>query len=320
MSEKRFKVLVTDVLHKNYDLEESILSPIGAELCLQKLKTEQDLIDLGKDADGIMGIYFKISRRAIEQMEKLKVISVWGVGTNHLDIPAATEKGVMVANVPDYCMDEVSNHAAALMLGCARKISQHDRLTQSGEWGYSTYQLNRFAGKTVGIMGLGTIGRAFAKKISGFNVNLIGFDKYVSEEKMKEINVKKVNFETLLKDSDYISIHAPLNDETRHLFDEEAFKKMRNTAYIVNTGRGGIIDEAALLNALNNEEIAGGALDVYEEEPLKKDRGLIGHPKLTLTPHVGFKSIEASIECREKAAIAVRDALMGKRPKYTINV
>ena len=324
MSEQRFKVVVTDLLHPDYNngynIERSILDPIGAELCLEEIKNEDDFINIAKDADAIIGIFFHITRRALEKLEKLKVICVWGVGTNHLDIPAATEKGVYVANVPDYCMDEVSSHAAALILGCARKISQHDRMLQKEEWGYHTFALRRFAGMTVGIAGMGTIGRSFAKKMSGFNVNLIGFDEYVTEETMKESNVKKVSFDELLSRSDYISIHLPLNDQTYHMFGEAEFKKMKNTACIVNTGRGGIIDEPALLNALNTEEIAGGALDVFENEPLTKKQGLIGHPKMTLTPHMGWKSSDALEECRTKTANAVKDALMGKKPKYTMNM
>lgn len=320
MSEPRFKVVVTDLLYPGFTIEKSILEPIGAELCLEEMKTEEDFIRIAKDADAILGIFFHITRTALEKLEKLKVIGVWGVGTNHLDIPAATEKGVYIANVPDYCMDEVSSHAAALILGCARRISQHDRLLQNEEWGYHTFELERFAGRTVGIVGMGNIGRSFARKMSGFDVNLIGFDEYITEETMAASNVKKVSLDELLSQSDYISIHLPLNDQSYHMFGEEEFKKMKKSAFIVNTGRGGIIDEAALLKALDNDEIAGGALDVFEIEPPTKEQGLIAHPKLTLTPHVGWKSSNALAELREKAANSVKDALLGKKPKYTMNM
>jgi len=319
MVNSKYKVVFTDVLFKEYDIESRILQPLGVELVVKKPQGEQDLINLAKDADGLMGIYFPINQRMLEQLPRLKVISVWGVGTNHIDIEAATQKNVIVANVPDYCTDEVSTHAVALILGCARQISQYDRFLQQGEWAYGKIPLKRFAGKTVGIAGLGAIGRAVAEKLAGFNVNLIGYDAFVAKEVMQSLNVKKVDFKELLAQSDFITIHTPLTDETHHLFDAEQFRQMKNTAFIINTSRGGVINEAALVAALEKGEIAGGALDVFETEPPDRNQGPIGHPRLTLTPHIGWQSAEAMVECRVKAAESVKAVLMGKKPAYGVN-
>lgn len=319
MSDHRFKIVITDLLFPGFDIEETILGPLDVEFYKEKLANEQDLIEAAKDADALMGIFFPVTRGAIVQMERMKIFSVWGVGTNHIDVKAASEKGIVVANVPDYCMDEVSSHAVSLILGCARQISQHDRLLQKGEWAYGSIPLTRFAGKTVGIVGLGAIGRSVAEKLAGFHVNVIGYDDYISQAVMESVHVKKVTFDELLAESDFISIHTPLTDETYHLFGETQFKQMKNSAYIVNTSRGGVIDENALREALDAGDIAGGGLDVFEKEPPAPEQGLIGHPKLTLTPHIGWKSGGAMNECREKAAEAVKAALTGEEPRSVVN-
>jgi D-3-phosphoglycerate dehydrogenase len=252
-------------------------------------------------------------------MKKMKVMSVWGVGTNHIDVQAASEKGIIISNVPDYCTDEVSSHAVALILGCARQISQYDRLFHKGVWAYGQIPLNRFAGKTVGIVGLGAIGRAVAEKLAGFNVNLIGFDAFVSKELMEAINVKPVDLQELLISSDFITVHTPLTDETRNMFSEKQFKAMKQSAFIINTSRGEVIDEKALKEALDTGRIAGAALDVIANETHSEDHPLVGHEKVTITPHVGWFSLEAKLECRVKAAQAIKAALCGNKPESIVN-
>jgi D-3-phosphoglycerate dehydrogenase len=319
MPKSEFKVVLAEKLFPNLEIEEEIFKGMSVSLYAEKLESEQDLVEAAQDADGLMSIYFPITRNAIQRMEKMKVMSVWGVGTNHIDVQAASEKGVIISNVPDYCTDEVSSHAVALILGCARQISQYDRLFHKGVWAYGQIPLNRFAGKTVGIVGLGAIGRAVAEKLAGFNVNLIGFDAYVSKEIMEAINVRPVDLQELLTSSDFITVHTPLTDETRNMFSEKQFKAMKESAFIINTSRGEVIDEKALKEALDAGRIAGAALDVIANESHSKDHPLIGHEKVTITPHVGWFSLEAKVECRVKAAQAIKAVLCGNKPESIVN-
>lgn len=319
MSNNKFKVVLAESLFPSLEIEEEIFRDMDVSLYAEKIEGEQELIEAARDADGIMSIYFPMTRNAIQHMEKMKVMSVWGVGTNHIDVEAASEKGIIISNVPDYCTDEVSSHAVALILGCARQISQYDRLIHKGVWAYGQIPLNRFAGKTVGIVGMGAIGRAVAEKLAGFNVNLIGFDAFVSKEAMETLDVKSVEMQELLTSSDFVTIHTPLTDETRNMFSEKQFNMMKESAFIINTSRGGVIDEDALAEALNSGKIAGAALDVLLDEPPEPDHPLIGHEKVTITPHVGWFSLDAKLECRVKAAQAIKAVLSGNNPESIVN-
>src|SRR5665648_569390 len=244
MSNKRPKVLITDCDHPSIEIEEKVLSDINAELVLAHCHTEDEIIKATQDTDGIINQYAPITRRVIESLKRCKVIARYGVGVDNIDVEAATEYGIIVANVPDYCVDEVSTHTMSLILACARGITLLDRKIREKKWDFTLAKpLFRTKGKTLGLFGLGRIARMVAQKASGFGFKVIAYDPYISKVNK---NIKLVGFSKLLSDSDFISIHVPLTDKTKHSFGNNELKIIKKTAYLINTARGAIIDEKAL--------------------------------------------------------------------------
>jgi len=317
MLNKKIKVVITDCNHPSIEIERKMLSEINAELILSNCNTEEDIIKVAKDADGIINQRVPITRRVITLLNKCKVIVRYGVGVDNIDVKAATECGIIVSNVPDYCVDEVSTHAIALILNCARGISLLDRKIREEEWGFTLAKpLFRTQGKTLGIYGLGRIGSAVAKKSMGFGLKIIAYDPYVSKVNNR---IKMVDFPQLLSESDFISINASLTDETWHAFKENELKAMKKTAYLINTARGSIVDERVLYKALREGWIAGAGLDVLEKEPPDWDNPLLKLDNVVFTPHSAFYSEESYIELKTKVAEAVISVLSGRLPKSIMN-
>jgi len=317
MLNKKIKVVITDCNHPSIEIERKMLSEINAELILSNCNTEEDIIKVAKDADGIINQRVPITRRVITLLNKCKVIVRYGVGVDNIDVKAATECGIIVSNVPDYCVDEVSTHAIALILNCARGISLLDRKIREEEWGFTLAKpLFRTQGKTLGIYGLGRIGSAVAKKSMGFGLKIIAYDPYVSKVNNR---IKMVDFPQLLSESDFISINASLTDETWHAFKENELKAMKKTAYLINTARGSIVDERVLYKALREGWIAGAAVDVMEKEPPDWDNPLLKLDNVVFTPHSAFYSEESYIELKTKVAEAVISVLSGRLPKSIMN-
>ena len=317
MSNKRLKVVITDCDHPSVEIERAILSEIEPELILETCRTEEDVIAVAADADGIINQYAPITRRVIESLKRCKVIARYGVGVDNIDVEAATEYGIIVANVPDYCVDEVSTHTIALMLACARGITLLDRKIRDEKWDFSLAKpLFRTQGKTLGLFGLGRIARMVAQKALGFGLTIIAYDPYISK-----INggVNLVEFSQLLSDSDFISIHVPLTVETRHSFGKNELKVMKKTAYLINTSRGPIINEKDLYIALKERWIAGAALDVMEKEPPDWNSSLLQLDNLIITPHISFYSEESYVELKIKVAESVRSVLKGELPRAMVN-
>lgn len=258
-----------------------------------------------------------ITRRVITSLNKCKVIARYGVGVDNIDVKAATEYGIIVANVPDYCVDEVSSHTIGLILACARGIILLNKKVKEKRWGFSLAKpLFRIQGKTLGIFGLGRIGSAVAKKFIGFGLKIIACDPYVSKTNTK---IKMVDFPQLLSESDFISINASLTDETRHSFGEDELRAMKKSAYLINTARGAIINEKSLYKALREKWIAGAAIDVMEKEPPCWEDPLLKLDNLIVTPHSAFYSEESYVELKTKVANAVLSVLSGGLPKATVN-
>jgi len=317
MSYKRPKVVITDCDHPSVEIEKEILSEIDPEFLLAHCNTEDEVIKAAQDADGIINQYAPITRRVIESLKGCKVIARYGVGVDNIDIKAATEFGIIVANVPDYCVDEVSTHTMALILACARGITLLNGKIIEKIWNFTLAKpLFRTKGKTIGLFGLGKIARAVAQKASGFGFKIIAYDPYVSKVNRE---IKLVKFSQLLSDSDFISIHTPLTDETRHSFGENELKTMKKTAYLINTARGSIVDEEALYKALKKRWIAGVALDVMEKEPPDWENLLPKLDNLIITPHISFYSEESYVELKTKVAEAVCSVLKGKLPRAFVN-
>lgn len=317
MSGKKLKVVITDSNHPSVEIERKILSEIGAEVILLDSNKKEDIIKIAKDADGIINQRVSITREIIKSLNKCKVIARYGVGVDNIDVNAATEYGIIVANVPDYCVDEVSTHAIALILDCARGIVLFNRKVKEKRWGFSLAKpLFRIQGKTLGIFGLGRIGSAVAKKSIGFGLKIIACDPYVSKVNNR---IKMVDFPQLLSESDFISINASLTDETWHAFKENELKAMKKTAYLINTARGSIVDEKALYKALREGWIAGAGLDVLEKEPPDWNNPLLKLDNVIFTPHSAFYSEESYIELKTRTAKAVLSVLNGKLPETIIN-
>jgi len=298
MSNKKPKVVVTDCDHPSVEIERRVLSEINPEFILAQCKTEDEVIEAAHDADGIINQYAPITRRVIESLNRCKVIARYGVGVDSIDIESATEHKIIVANVPDYCVDEVSTHAMALILACARGITFLDRKIRDKKWDFTLAKpLFRTQGETLGLFGLGRIAKMVAQKALGFGFKIIAYDPYISKV---ESGIELVEFSQLLSDSDFISIHAPLTTETRHSFGENELKAMKKTAYLINTSRGPIVDEKALCKALKNKWIASAALDIMEKEPPDWKNPLLNLDNLIVTPHISFYSEESYIELKTK--------------------
>jgi len=288
MNSQRFKVVVTDYESASLEREEEILSKIGAKLVPIQCKTEDDLIAIAGDADGLLNLYFgPISRKVIESLKKCKIIFRYGIGVDTIDVEAATERGIIVTNVPSYCVDEVSDHTIALILCCARKIPLLHEAVKKGGWDFKIAKpIHRLKGRILGLIGFGQIGRSVRQKAKSFGFDVISFGPYMPGKVSREYSVRSVSLDVLLEESDFVSIYIPLNKETYHLLGKEQFKLMKDSAFLVNTARGGVVDQQALHKGLRERWIAGAALDVVEEiSSLVAAEPFLELESLIVTPH-----------------------------------
>jgi D-3-phosphoglycerate dehydrogenase len=312
------RVMVADSVFPNLDTARSVLAAIGADICL--LDDPARLGEAARDADAILVTYAKIDAETIRRLERCRIISRFGIGVDNVDIAAATAGGIVVTKVPDYCIDEVSEHAMALVLALVRKVAFANGRVHAGEWLMpSVVPIHRLRGTTLGLVGFGRIPQLVAPKAQAFGMNVIAADPFVPAGVMERCGVDRVTFDDLIVRSDVISIHAPLTPETRHLFDARVLARMKRTAYLVNTARGPLVDEAALADALDAGTIAGAALDVVEQEPPAPGSRLLACRNLILTPHTAFYSEESLVDLQRKAAEEVVRVLVGRPPLNPVN-
>jgi D-3-phosphoglycerate dehydrogenase len=317
MDRHQFWVVITDCDHGTIEEEKEELGRIGAELILAQVQEENDLIHSCKEVDGLLNQYALLTRRVLENLPNCKVVSRYGVGVDSIDLKAATDLGIIVANVPDYCIDEVASQTIAMILTLIRKTAFFDQKVKSGQWDFRQgVPIHRIRGKTMGLIGSGRIGMEVARRISAFGVRVMAFDPYI---KKTDEEIELTNLDALLKDSDFISIHCPLNESTRHLIGEKEFQKMEKKPLLINTSRGPIIDEKALIQALVEGRISGAGLDVFEKEPPDPENPLLKMENVILSPHVGFYSEESISELKRRTAKNVSDVLLGKWPKSVVN-
>jgi len=315
---KRLKVAITDSDYESHDIERGILSKIGTELVEFQCRTEDEVVRFCSDADGLLVQYAPITRRVLESLSA-KVITRYGIGVDNIDVKAATERNILVTNVV-YDVTDVAEHTLSLILSLVRRIPWIRSSTRAGEWDWRMWQpIERLKGKAIGIIGFGRIGRQVAQRLRGFEAELIAYDPYVPPEVFKEHRVERVDFETLLKRSQIVTIHVALTGETRHMIGEEELKKMRRDAFLVNVSRGGIVDEKALYKALKKGWISGAGLDVLESEPPKRGNPLLSLGNIVLTPHMAWYSTSSLTEIQEKAAEDVARALTGQIPLHLVN-
>jgi D-3-phosphoglycerate dehydrogenase / 2-oxoglutarate reductase len=312
-------VAVSDSVFPNLDPAREVLSRIGAELRLAQNPTPEAILQVASNADALLVTYAKITAEMIRQMKYCRIISRFGIGVDNVDIAAASHAGIVVTKVPDYCIDEVSDHAMALLLALVRKIPFANSLVHAGRWEMSAVvPIHRLRGSILGLVGFGRIPQLVAPKAQSFGLKVVAYDPYLPQDVMTRSGVEKLEFAELLRVSDYISVHSPLIPETHHLFNADVFPRMKPTAYLVNTARGPIVDELALANALDARQLAGAALDVLSQEP-PAGSPLIGRDNVILTPHTSFYSVESLVELQIKAAQEVVSVIEGKTPRNPVN-
>ena len=317
-----YKILIADDRHEGYEQEYEIFKSVDAEVVVEKSQDEDVLAEAVKGVDGLLVNLSPITAKVIQAMDKCKCVCRYGVGYDNVNANALKEKGIFLANVPDYCQEDVSDHALALIMDCVRKISRKDRAVRKGQWNLTGVQaVYRMTGKVFGFLGYGGIARCLHRKIDGFNFEkVLVYDPFVKEDSVEYKNTQLVSLEQLCKEADCISVHAPLNKQTSGILGENEFKLMKSSAMVVNTSRGGLIDTNALISALKTGEIACAGLDVFESEPLEAGSELRELENVTLTDHTGWYSHEAIIELKTKAAQNVLSAIQGEKPKYVVKI
>ena len=313
-------IAVTDSVFPSLDPAKAALARLNPSYRMAKSVNADDVVAVAKDADAVLVTYAKLTREVLTQFTRCKAIGRFGLGVDNIDLAAAKEKGMAVNYVPDYCIREVSDHAMALLLGLIRKIPLSNKLVQSGRWEMpAVVPIRRIEGTVLGLVGFGHIPRLAAPKAQAFGIRVIACDPYAKPEVFKTAGVESVDFDTLLQSSDYVSVHAPLLAATRGMMNAAAFAKMKKGAYIVNTARGPLIDEPALVAALDSGQIGGAGLDVVASEPLAKDSPLLGRDNVIISPHTAFYSIEALNELQTKCATDVARVLSGEKAVYPIS-
>ena len=313
-------VAVTDSVFASLEPTYKILAKLNAEIRLAKEPKPDAILEVAREADALLVTYANITSEIINELKNCRVIGRFGIGVDNVDLDRATEAGIQVCYVPDYCLDEVSDHAMGLLLSLARKISYGNYQVQSLSWkAKSVAPIWRIRNRILGLYGFGKIPQALVAKAQAFSLKVIAHDPDITPELADKLGVELVSFESLLKQSDYISIHAPLTPKTQHAFNTDAFLQMKPEALLINTARGALVDEQALANALDEGQLAGAALDVLETEPPLDDSPLLKRDNVILTPHTAFYSEEALLELQTKATEDVVRVLMGDQPRYPIN-
>jgi D-3-phosphoglycerate dehydrogenase len=318
-----YTVVVVNLGYESYDIERSILKTADAELILapQDCTSEETVIAAAGRAHALLVREAPISRRVLQALRNCRIVSRYGVGVDNIDLEAARQKKIYVANVPGYGTEEVSDHAVALLLACIRRITLRDHALRRGRFETDIDdRIYRTTGKVLGLVGYGLIGQAVHRKWNGFlPERVLVHDPYAAPELVRRNGALSVDLETLLKESDYLSLHAPLTPETRHLINADALVKMKSSAIVVNTARGGLIDETALAAALQEERILAAGLDVFEHEPPSADNPLLQLSGVVLSGHAGWYSRDAVRELQTRAAQAVARVLSGQAPDNWVN-
>jgi D-3-phosphoglycerate dehydrogenase len=315
-----FIVAITDYVFPSFEPERAVLAPLGVELRPQQCRSEEEIIALAQDADAVLNCYAKMTARIIENLKRCRIIARYGIGVDNVDLAAATKARILVTNVPDYCIDEVSDHALALLLALARRVAAADAAVKAGAWDVVAHAgIRRLRGRTLGLLGFGKIAKALASKVRPLGMKVMAYDPYLAPEEIGRLGAEAAGLEKLLAEADAVSIHVPLSPETRNLIGERELARMKPAAFLINTSRGGIVNEEALAAALKETRLGGAALDVLSVEPPPADHPLYGAPNVILTPHLAFYSRESVIELQTKAAEEVARVLKGEPPRSPVN-
>lgn len=314
-------VAITDHVFPDLDQERALLAEAGHSLRYETNATSAaEVARAVEGADAVLNCYAPMPAEVIRGLDRCTVIARYGIGLDTIDLDEATARGIVVTNVPDYCIDEVSDHALALILALARGVTRLDRRVRAGSWSPSDARpLHRFRGRTAGLVGFGRIARALATKLAALGFHIATFDPFVPEDAIREAGADPMTLPEVLRRSDVVSIHAPLTADNRHLIGSAELALMKPDALLVNTSRGPLIDLEALRKALSEGRLGGAGLDVLEVEPPAADDPLLGRDDVVITPHAAFYSEESVKELQRKAVEQVIDALAGRTPRYTVN-
>ena len=314
------KILITDYVWPNIKPEAEILEKSGFTPIVAPDSSENTLLELARDVEGIMFCFAEITSQILENASDCKVASRYGIGVDNINISKATELGIVVTNVPDYCMDEVTDHALGMILALNRRFLQHTKKVVTDGWDSVSLNqsMHRTRGATLGIVGFGRIGQSLAKKCKAFGFNLIAYDPLLKVGENID-GVKLVKFNELVKTSDFISLHVPLIPETQGMIGEKELSIMKKGAILVNCARGGLIDENALAKSIYNGHLSGAGLDVVEPTPPKPNNPLLKLDNVIITPHTAFFSQASTLELEKRTANEVIRVINGNNPENWIN-
>jgi D-3-phosphoglycerate dehydrogenase / 2-oxoglutarate reductase len=317
-----FKVFITDFSEPGSSLEAEVFRTSGLEIELVRLQAAkpEEIFPAAADADALLVQWLKITPEVMERLPRCKVISRYGIGVDMVDLPAATRKSILVCNVPDYCIEEVSTHTLAFILALNRRLFPYNAFVHAGGWsGVPGGPPSRLSGQSLGLIGLGNIGSEVASKAGAIGFRLLGYDPYLSPARAQALGVELTELDDLLRRADFVSLHCPLTAETRGLIGAAQLALMKPSAYLINMARGPVVEQAALLQALASGVIRGAALDVLDPEPPAADDPLLQLDNVLITPHIASWTAEAVVQLRLDAARNVVSALRGELPRWIVN-
>ena len=313
------RVLVTDQVFGGVSIERGLLEPLGVELVEAPATDEATLVRLAVGVSGMLVCYAKITDAILEAAAPTcRVVARYGIGHDNVPLETATRLGIVVTNVPDYCLDEVADHTIALLLAVARGIAFMDRGVREGQWKVPNSGIHRLQGRRLALLGVGRIGRRVAGRAQAFGLDVVAYDPFVKEWDVAGVS-RAASLEEAVAEADFISVHAPLTPENHHLIGTATIAAMKRAPVIINTARGGLVDLAAATSALDDGRLGGVAFDVTEPEPLPGDHPLRSHPRALVTPHASFYSAEAQDELQLRAAEEVARGLRGEPPRCPVN-
>ncbi len=318
-----FKVALTNPRGASFEYEQEALTPIDAEIVPIYTDNEAEYAELIADADAVIaGLKVRLTAEVIGKLKHCKIIQTTGIGFDRIDVDAATAAGIPVVNVPDVFTEEVADQAFALLLAVNRKIVYCQDMAASGKWGQTIAGMGsvpKISGKTLGLVAFGNIAKAVARRAKGFNLKVLAYDPFVAAEAMAELSVESATLERVFQESDFISAHAPHSKATHHLISTPLFDLMKPDAILINTGRGPVVDEVALIAALRAGKLAGAGLDVLEQEPPDPSNPLLSMTNVTVTPHVAAQSNESAVARRRRHGQEIARVLTGHRPHNPVN-
>ena len=310
------KVVISDYVWPNIDIEKKFFKSKNINLVVSKNK--DDLKNQIIDADGLLFCFEPIDESILRSSKKLKIAQRYGIGVDNIDIKVATELGIVVANIPDYCIDEVSDHAISMILSLNRLLQRDSDLVKQGKWNEvkKDKRVYRLSNSTLGLLGFGRIGKRISEKAMSFGMNVIAYDPFLKQNNVD--GVKLLDLNQVLSNSDFISLHLPLNDQTNHIIDDKQFKLMKQDSILINVSRGGLINEDSLIKYLSSGKLRGVGLDVIETT-IEKSNKLFSFDNVIITPHTAFFSQESSEELQLRSSQQLYDVLKGFKPKFFIN-